>query len=62
MKRKILVEQEVEITLAVCQIFARYWEDSEVNGVEDDAEYPKMPCIENVEPSITTNCNSHGAR
>ena len=49
MKRNILVEQEIEISLAVCQIFARYWEDSEVNGVEDDAEHPKMPCIENVE-------------
>lgn len=49
MKRKILVEQEIEISFAICQIFARYWEDSEVNGVEDDATNPKMPCVENVE-------------
>lgn len=49
MKKTILTPQEIEITFAVCQIFARYWEDSEVNGEEDDATKPKMPCIENVE-------------
>ena len=49
MKRKILVEQEIEISFAICQIFVRYWEDSEVNGVEDDATNPRMPCVENVE-------------
>lgn len=25
----------------------RYWEDSEINGAEDDNENPKMPCIVN---------------
>lgn len=49
MKRKIKVEQEVEITYAVCQIFARYWEDAWIDGVQDDAENPQMTCIENVE-------------
>ena len=49
MKRTILTPQEIEISFAICQIFAQYWEDSEVNGVEDDEMNPKMPCIENVE-------------
>lgn len=49
MKKKIKIEKEVDLALAECQIFARYWEDSEVNGVEDDAENPKMPCVESVE-------------
>lgn len=45
MKRKMLVEQEVDIAIVDCYIHARYWDDSEVNGVEDDAKEPKMPCI-----------------
>lgn len=46
MKRYIKTVQEVELAAAECWIHARYWEDSEVNGVEDDAENPKMPLIE----------------
>ena len=49
MKKKIKIEKEVDLALAECQIFARYWEDSEVNWVEDDAGNPKMPCVESVE-------------
>ncbi len=46
MKRKCKVLQEIDLAIAECWIHARYWEDSDVNGVEDDAENPKMPCIE----------------
>lgn len=49
MKKKIKIEKEVDLALAECQIFARYWEDAWINGVEDDAENPKMPCVEKVE-------------
>ncbi len=45
MKRIVKVEKEFDIATAECQVFARYWEDSELNGVEDDAENPKMPCV-----------------
>jgi len=45
MKRTIKVEKEVNIVAADCCIYARYWEDSEINGVEDDAENPQMPFI-----------------
>lgn len=46
MKMKIKVLQEVDLAIAECWIHARYWEDSLINGVEDDASNPKMPCIE----------------
>lgn len=46
MKKEILVKQEIELSGAECWIHARYWEDSEVNGEEDDAEDPKMPHID----------------
>lgn len=46
MKRKIKVEQEIEIAFAECRIYARYWQDAYVNGVKDDAENPKMPFVE----------------
>lgn len=49
MKQKIKIEITVGLAIAECQIFARYWEDSEINGVEDDANNPKMPCVESVE-------------
>ena len=49
MKKKIKIEKEVDLATAECQIFARYWEDSEINGVNDDASNPKMPCVEMVE-------------
>ena len=49
MERKIKIEKTVDLATAECQIFARYWEDSEINGVEDDANNPKMPCVESVE-------------
>lgn len=49
MNKTIKVEKEFDLAAAECQIFARYWEDSKLNGVEDDSENPKMPCVENVE-------------
>ena len=49
MERKIKIEKTVDLATAECQIFARYWENSEINGVEDDASSPKMPCVESVE-------------
>lgn len=52
MKDEIKIEKEVDLSMAECQIFARYWEDSEINGVEDDAENPKMPCIEKVDGEL----------
>lgn len=49
MERKIKIEKTIDLATAECQIFARYWEDSELNGVEDDETDPKMPCVESVE-------------
>lgn len=49
MKKKIKVEQGIDLATAECYVFARYWEDSEVNGVEDDAKSPKMPCVRMVQ-------------
>lgn len=45
MKRTIKERKEVNIVAAVCRIYARYWEDSEINGKEDDAENPQMPFL-----------------
>lgn len=45
MKRKIRVEKEFDIAVAECEVFARYWEDSDIDGIDDDAENPKMPCV-----------------
>lgn len=41
-----MTQQEIDLAVAECWIHARYWEDSMVNGVEDDAENPKMPLVE----------------
>lgn len=49
MEKKIKIEKTIDFATAECQIFARYWEDSEINGVEDDAENPKMPCVYEVD-------------
>ena len=43
---KVKVDQEVDLAFAECWVYARYWEDSDVNGVEDDAQNPKMPFVE----------------
>lgn len=46
MKKKIKIEKEVDLAVAECLVYARYWEDSEVNGVEDNETNPKMPCVD----------------
>jgi hypothetical protein len=40
-KMKVDVESEVKFLKAECGV--RYWEDAEVNGVEDDDNNPRMP-------------------
>lgn len=49
MEKKIKIEKTCDLATAECQIFARYWEDSELNGVRDDALHPKMPCVAEVD-------------
>lgn len=46
MKKKLLVEEVVNLVGAECWIHPRFWEDSSINGVDDDAENPRMPLIE----------------
>lgn len=46
MIRKILVEEDVELCGAECWIHPRCWSTSEINGVKDDNNEPKMPLIE----------------
>ena len=45
MIKTVRIEKEFDIVTAECQVFARYWEDSEVDGVADDTREPKMPCV-----------------
>lgn len=45
MKQTIKVEKEFDLATAECQIFSRYWEDAELNGIREDAEKPKMPGV-----------------
>lgn len=46
MKVEIL-KKKVEIILGIhIDSHVRYWEDSYVNGVEDNPEKPRMPCVE----------------
>lgn len=46
MKRKIKVEQEIDLRGAECWIHPRSWSSSEINGVEDDYDEPQMPFVE----------------
>lgn len=46
MKRKIKVEEEVDLAIAECWIHARYFEDAYIDGVRDDNDNPKMPFVE----------------
>lgn len=45
MKRKIKVMQEFDLAVADCFIYPRRWKTSKVNGIEDNNDDPKMPCI-----------------
>jgi len=40
---KVTVKSEVEVTTLVADMGPRYWEDSKVNGKEDDADNPTIP-------------------
>lgn len=39
---KMLIENELTIYV---RAHVRYWEDGEINGVDDDTENPNMPCV-----------------
>ena len=43
MKTKIKVEKEVELKTLIVHAEVRYWEDSEVNG-KDDEQGDLIPC------------------
>lgn len=43
--KKTINGEEVDIRLAHCRVYARYWEDSKINGKEDDAVNPQMPHV-----------------
>lgn len=43
MKATIKIEKEVEVKYLVVDAHVSHWDDSEVNGVEDDDENPRMP-------------------
>lgn len=45
MKFSKMVKQEFEAKQLACTIKVRYWEDTIVNGVEEVAESPSIPCI-----------------
>lgn len=45
MKQKIKIEVEVNIVSADCRIYARNFDTSEVNDMEDDWENPRMPLV-----------------
>lgn len=46
MKKKIKVEEEIDLAGAECWIHPRHWSTSEINGVEDDDDNPQMPLIQ----------------
>lgn len=45
MKARIKIEKEYEVKYLQVNAGVRYWEDSEINGVEDDCSVPQMPCV-----------------
>lgn len=45
MKITLLSPQTFDIKYLIADFGVRYWEDSEINNVEDDPNNPKMPCI-----------------
>lgn len=46
MKIEIKTTKELEVKYLQVDAGVRYWEDGEINGVEDDEENPKMPFAE----------------
>lgn len=47
MKVDLKIKQTFDIKYIVADFGVRYFEDSELNGQEDDYKNPKMPCVEN---------------
>lgn len=47
MKVKLKVEKDFDIKYIEANFGVRYFEDANVNGVEEDEDNPKMPCIVN---------------
>lgn len=45
MKCKLKIEKDFDIKYIEADFGVRYFEDAELNGIEDDNENPKMPCI-----------------
>lgn len=45
MKTDIVVKKEIDVKYLQADFNVRYFEDSIVNGKNDDAEHPSMPCM-----------------
>ena len=43
-------EQTIHNDMLIVKVsaYVRYWEDSEINGADDDQGNPKMPCVQNI--------------
>ena len=39
------ITREVEVKYIRANCHVRYWEDASINGIEDDEDNPRMPCI-----------------
>lgn len=46
MKVELKIKKEYDLKYIKADFGVRYWEDAYLNGKEDDAYEPKMPCIE----------------
>ena len=44
MKVKVKREVVMDATTIFVNSYVRYWEDADVNGQPDNADFPKMPC------------------
>jgi hypothetical protein len=49
MKCKITKETEYDVRFMVVDTCVRYWEDTDVDGVEDDAVNPRIPCAQRID-------------
>ena len=46
MKIKLKIEKEYNVKLLQVDAEVRYYDDAEIDGVEDDKDNPQMPCVE----------------
>lgn len=56
MLKEIVIRKEVDFAYAKCRVYVRYWEDSTLNGQNDNAENPNMPCVETVKNYKGEDC------